>query len=61
VFRFFIFGAMPLGALAGGFLVDGFGVRAPFAVAAGLQLIAVAVLSPPLVRQITRERAQKGR
>ena len=34
VVRFFIFGAMPLGALVGGFLVAWFGVRAPFAGAA---------------------------
>ena len=52
VVRFFIFGAMPLGALVGGFLVAWFGVRAPFAGAAVLQLIAVAVLAPPLVREL---------
>ena len=52
VVRFFIFGAMPLGALVGGFLVAWFGVRAPFAGAALLQLVAVAVLAPPLVREL---------
>jgi MFS family permease len=52
VVRVFIFGAMPLGALVGGFLVAWFGVRAPFAAAAALQLVAVAVLAPPLVRHL---------
>jgi MFS family permease len=61
VFRFFIFGAMPLGALAGGFLVDGIGVRAPFAVAAALQLGAVAVLSRPLARHIRHQLAIEER
>ncbi len=52
VVRFFVFGAMPLGALAGGFLVEWLGVRAPFAGAALLQLLAVAILGPPLVRRL---------
>jgi MFS family permease len=52
VVRFFIFGAMPVGALLGGFLVQWLGVRAPFAGAALLQLLAVAVLGPPLVRHL---------
>jgi hypothetical protein len=52
VVRFFVFGAMPLGALAGGFLVEWQGVRAPFAGAALLQLLAVAILGPPLVRRL---------
>jgi len=52
VMRFFIFGAMPLGALAGGFLVERFGVRAPFAGAAVLQLVAVAIVAPSLVRAL---------
>jgi MFS family permease len=55
VFRFFIFGAMPVGALAGGLVASAFGLRAPFAVAAGLQIVAVAVLARPLARHI-RER-----
>jgi MFS family permease len=52
VFRFFIYGAIPLGALLGGFLVDWLGVRAPLAVAAVLQGVLVAVLAPPLVRRL---------
>ena len=52
VVRFFIYGAMPVGALLGGFLVEWLGVRAPFAAAAALQLVAVAVLGPPLVRHL---------
>jgi len=52
VLRFFIFGAIPLGGLLGGSLVEWFGVRAPFAGAAALQFIAVAALAPPLVRRL---------
>jgi MFS family permease len=53
IVRFFIFGAMPVGALVGGVLVQSFGVRAPFAGAAVLQLVAVAVLAPPLMRRLS--------
>jgi MFS family permease len=53
VLRFFIFGAIPLGGLVGGSLVQWFGVRAPFAGAAVLQLVAVAALGPPLVRRLS--------
>jgi MFS family permease len=53
VLRFFIFGAIPLGGLLGGSLVERFGVRAPFAGAAVLQLVAVAILAPPLVRRLS--------
>jgi MFS family permease len=52
VLRFFIFGAVPIGGLVGGSLVQWFGVRAPFAGAAALQLVAVAVVAPPLVRKL---------
>ena len=52
VLRFFIFGAVPLGGLVGGSLVQWFGVRAPFAGAAALQLVAVAAIAPPLVRKL---------
>jgi putative Mn2+ efflux pump MntP len=52
VMRFFIFGTMPLGALAGGFLVQWLGVRAPFAGAAMLQLCAVVIVAPALVRRL---------
>jgi Na+/melibiose symporter-like transporter len=52
VFRFFIFGAMPVGALAGGFLVEWLGARAPLAVAAGLQALVVLALAPSLARHI---------
>jgi MFS family permease len=52
VLRFFIFGAIPLGGLLGGSLVQWFGVRAPFAGAAVLQFLAVAALAPPLVRRL---------
>ena len=52
VMRFFIFGAIPLGALAGGFLVQWLGVRAPFAGAAVLQLLAVVIMAPTLVRRL---------
>jgi MFS family permease len=52
VLRFFIFGAIPLGGLLGGSLVQWFGVRAPFAGAAALQFVAVAALAPPLVRRL---------
>lgn len=53
VLRFFIFGAVPLGGLLGGTLVQWFGVRAPFAGAAVLQLVAVAAVAPPLVRRLS--------
>jgi MFS family permease len=52
VLRFFIFGAIPVGGLLGGLLVQWFGVRAPFAGAAVLQFLAVATLAPPLVRRL---------
>jgi predicted MFS family arabinose efflux permease len=60
IFRFFIFGAIPLGALAGGFLVQGIGLRAPFAVAAGLQVVVVALLAPPLARELRRRGLERG-
>jgi MFS family permease len=64
VFRFFIFGAIPLGALAGGFLVQGIGLRAPFAAAAGLQALVVVLLAPRLIRELrhgTGGRAEEHR
>ncbi len=64
VFRFFIFGAIPVGALVGGILVEAVGLRAPFAVAAGLQVLVVALLAPPLVRELRHrdvERASEHR
>jgi MFS family permease len=52
VFRFFIFGAMPVGALVGGVVASAVGLRAPFAVAAGLQVVTVVILARPLARRI---------
>jgi MFS family permease len=52
IFRFFIYGVMPLGALVGGIVAEGIGLRAPFVVAAVVQLVAVAVLGPRFARAL---------
>ncbi|MBN6039955.1 MFS transporter [Amycolatopsis sp. 195334CR] len=46
-------GLMPLGALAGGFVAHGFGLRAPYLLAAALRLIALLLALPVLRRQET--------
>jgi len=52
VYRFFIDGAAPLGALAGGFLAAATNLRVPFVAAAIGDLLTVAVLGPGLVRTL---------
>jgi MFS family permease len=52
IFRFFIYGAIPLGALAGGFIASEIGLRAPQLTAAALQLAFVVVLGPSLLRKV---------
>lgn len=53
VYRFLGWGMMPIGALAGGFLADAFGLRVPWLVAGGLVLTALAlawrVLTPATI------------
>ncbi|MGC7096331.1 MFS transporter [Amycolatopsis lurida] len=46
-------GLMPLGALAGGFVAHGFGLRAPYLVTAALRLAALLLALPVLRRQET--------
>lgn len=50
VYRMLGWGLMPLGALAGGFVADAFGVRAAFPVAGVLRGIALLAALPVLVR-----------
>ncbi len=52
IYRFFINGAMPVGALAGGLLAYNTNLRAPFVAAALLQLTATAVLAPRTRRRL---------
>lgn len=57
IFRFVIFAALPIGALAGGAIGARWGFRAPFVVAAVGQAVAIALLGPRLRRVISaRER-----
>lgn len=44
VYRFLGWGAMPLGALAGGLLADAFGLRAPFVAASAIMVVGIAAL-----------------
>jgi MFS family permease len=55
VFRAIIWGAIPLGALAGGVLADLRGLRAPFVAAGGAQLALVIATAWPLQRRIRTE------
>jgi MFS family permease len=57
VFRAIIWGAIPVGALAGGLLADLLGLRAPFVVAGGTQLVLVAATAWPLRHRV---RATEG-
>jgi MFS family permease len=57
VFRAIIWGAIPLGALAGGVLADLRGLRATFVVAGGAQLALVVATARPLLRRV---RAAEG-
>ena len=50
VTRMFIWGAVPLGALAGGAAATAWGLRAPLLLAGGLQVATVAVAARPLLR-----------
>jgi predicted MFS family arabinose efflux permease len=54
IFRTFVLGAVPLGALAGGLLATGLGVRATFLVAGLLQVGVVIVTVRRLTAEITR-------
>lgn len=49
-FRVCLYGAMPLGAMAGGFLARSHGLRTPFVVAGSLQIAVAAVLARPIAR-----------
>jgi MFS family permease len=49
VFRFFIYGAVPVGALVGGLLSDVVSLRAPFLAAAAAQALAVVLIGPRLI------------
>lgn len=51
-FKMIIYTLVPLAAVAGGWLAGTFGVRAPFAVAAVVQVVLVAALAPGLLRAI---------
>jgi MFS family permease len=48
VYRFLGWGAIPVGALAGGFLANAFGLRTPWLVAGALTIVAAAVALPVL-------------
>jgi MFS family permease len=52
IFRMAIFGAVPVGAIAGGLLAQLGGVRLPFLVAGGLQLTLAAATARPLRRHL---------
>jgi predicted MFS family arabinose efflux permease len=52
VFRFFIFGAVPVGALVGGLVASRFGLRAPFVLAGALQAVTVVLVARPFARLV---------
>ena len=52
IFRMAIFGAAPLGALAGGFLAAAAGLWLPLAIAGCLQLAIAAATAGPLGRRV---------
>ena len=56
-FRMCLFGAMPLGALAGGFLAHA-NLRLPFLVAAAMQAVVLMVCGPALARRIRSAEAE---
>lgn len=58
VYRFLGWGAMPIGSLLGGVLADGFGLRAPFIVAAGLMAL-VLVPAIPVITSANIEAARR--
>jgi MFS family permease len=51
IMRLCIYGVVPLGALAGGWLADVASLRTPFFCAALIQVIAVGLFSPALIRR----------
>jgi MFS family permease len=58
LFRMFVMGAVPLGALAGGILADVTGVRTTFVVAGAVQLVCLAALAWPLRSLAPRRQAE---
>ncbi|OLZ66935.1 MFS transporter [Streptomyces sp. IMTB 2501] len=60
VFRMVGWGLMPLGALAGGFVAQHLGLRAPFLIAGGVRLAALLVALPLLIAE-TRAMREKFR
>jgi MFS family permease len=54
LFRSLIWGAVPLGALIGGVLAESLGLRAPFFVAGGAQVVMVVAFARPLRRVASR-------
>ncbi|MGH3612543.1 MAG: hypothetical protein ACRDRK_08085, partial [Pseudonocardia sp.] len=48
--RMICFGALPLGALAGGFAADGFGLSAPWVIGGVINLVVVVLTIPTLLR-----------
>ena len=57
VWKSIVWGVIPLGALAGGVVGSSLGLRAPFYVAAGLQVILAAAMARPLHRLVDRRGA----
>jgi hypothetical protein len=57
VWKSIVWGVIPLGALAGGVVGSSLGLRAPFTVAAGLQVILAIAMARPLHRLIDRSGA----
>lgn len=54
VYRFLGWGAIPLGALAGGVVADSLGLRAPYLLGGALQLAVALAAAPFLLRAATR-------
>ena len=55
IFRFFIFGVIPIGAIAGGLLGQAMGLRAPLFAAAGVQIVATAAFCPAMARRMAED------
>ncbi|HEX9259382.1 MAG TPA: MFS transporter [Acidimicrobiales bacterium] len=51
VYRFFGTGMMPIGALAGGFLAEWFGLRTPWIVSGLVAVVAIAIAAPVLTQR----------
>jgi MFS family permease len=60
VYRMLGWGFMPLGALAGGVVADRFGLRAPYAAAAAIRVVAGLLTGPALVAALRTARARRA-